>query len=150
MGERGRGDLEELVLERVAVVHHGENVVVAQLDEDEDDATTHLVVAGGDGLLRQRLHVGDLRNDDVDDRLVLWQGEVPCVRRLFNAYHRRTSLNASLQTSKRDGMWMACVERKEKGHLEEGGEERGGGQLVRLEAAERDPRLEAAEDYLLE
>ena len=28
MGERGRGDLEELVLERVAVVHHGENVVV--------------------------------------------------------------------------------------------------------------------------
>lgn len=47
-------------------------------------------------------------------------------------------------------MWMACVERKEKGHLEEGGEERGGGQLVRLEAAERDPRLEAAEDFLLE
>lgn len=45
-------------------------------------------------------------------------------------------------------MWMACVERKEKGHLEEGGEERGGGQLVRLEAAERDPRLEAAEDFL--
>ena len=28
MGERERDDLEELVLERVAVVHHGENVVV--------------------------------------------------------------------------------------------------------------------------
>lgn len=149
MGERGRADLKELVLESVAVVHHGENVVVAELDEDEDDATTHLVVAGGDGFLGKRSHAGDLRNDDVDDGFVLWQGEVPGMRGVLDFYHRKTSFNASLQTSKREGMWMAWMEGMEKRDLEEGGEERGGGQLVSLEAAERDPGLEAAEDFLL-
>ena len=44
MGERGRDDLEELVLERVAVVHHGKNVVVAQLDEDEDSSDDGLIM----------------------------------------------------------------------------------------------------------
>ena len=149
MGERRREDLEELVFERVAVVHHGEDVVVAELDEDEDDAATHLVVAGGDGLFGERLHVGDLRDDDVDDGLVLRQGEVPLMRRRVNSCHRRTSLSASLQTSKREGMWMAFMGGEEKRDLEEGGQERRGGELVRLEAAERDPGLEAAEDLLL-
>lgn len=69
--------LQQIILELIALIHHRDDVVVAQLNEDERNAPTHLEVLGFHRLLRQRLHLSDARQHLVDHRLVLRHQVVP-------------------------------------------------------------------------
>ena len=140
MGERRREDLEELVFERVAVVHHGEDVVVAELDEDEDDATHHVVVAALHRLLGEGLHLRDARDHDVNDRLVLWDQVVPVKHLVQRAAAHLEEVRGV------NGLRVSVASGR---YLEERGQDARGGQLFCGEAVERHPRLEAGEHHLL-
>lgn len=132
--------LQQTVLQLVALVHHGDDVVIAQLEEDERDALAHLEVARLHRLLRQWLHLRDARQHLVDHRLVLRHQVVPVQHLLQRAA-------AHLEQVRR--VDRLRVRRCGWGNVEERGQDAGGRQLLGREAVQRHPRLEAGEDHLL-